>query len=203
MTATLSAPGRRARLKESTRTVHGGLDQRIMAFQPFADRARYTAFLHAQHALHRDVQALFTDAALNTLLPQLAERSRLALLEQDLRDLGVTHDPAALPPPAFTAGATLDAPTALGWLYTVEGSNLGAAFLLKAAAGLGLDGNFGARHLAPHPDGRAAHWRDFIAQLDEVSLTPEEEARVDAGARAAFTAAHRYVEAHCALPAAA
>lgn len=173
-----------------------------MAFQPFASRERYGAFLQAQYRLHRDVQALFADAALNAWLPQLAQRCRLALLEQDLQDLGIAVPPD-LPAPVFSAGAAPDRPTALGWLYTVEGSNLGAAFLLKAAARLGLDGSFGARHLAPHPDGRAAHWRDFTAQLDEAVLTPEEEARVDDGSRAAFSAARGYVEQHCALPATA
>lgn len=167
-----------------------------MGFQPFADRERYKAFLQTQYALHRDVQALFVDPALNELLPQLAERSRLALIEQDLHDLGAAP-PSDQPPPSFTFAAQHHAPTALGWLYTVEGSNIGAAFLLKAAARLGLDGRLGARHLAPHPDGRAAHWRDFIAQLDEVQLAPEEEAHVDAGARAAFAAALTHVERHC------
>ena len=71
------------------------------------------------------------------------------------------------------------------------------------APGVDLDGSFGARHLAPHPDGRAAHWRDFIAQLDELALTPEEEARAEAGARAAFSSVLGYVEQYCVLPAAA
>lgn len=195
--------GRRQRLRAATREVHDQLDQRIMAFRPFADLARYTAFVHTQYRLHRDVEALFAHPVLNASLPQLAERSRLALVRQDLADLGAAVDEAALPAPAFAPGAPVDLPAALGWLYTVEGSNLGAAFLLKAAAGLGLNGNFGARHLAPHPDGRAAHWRDFIAQLDELALTPDEEARAEAGARAAFSAALGYVEQYCALPAAA
>lgn len=195
--AALSATSsRRARLKNATRDIHERLDKRIMDFQPFADRERYTAFLQTQYALHRDVQALFVDPALNALLPQLAERSRLALIEQDLHDLGAAP-PSDQPAPSFTFAAQHHVPTALGWLYTVEGSNIGAAFLLKAAGRLGLDGRLGARHLAPHADGRAAHWRDFIAQLDDVHLSPEEENHVDAGARAAFAAALTHVERHC------
>lgn len=203
MTHPTPGTGRRQRLKAATHEVHEQLDRRIMAFRPFADRERYTAFVHTQHRVHRDVEALFAHPQLNARLPQLAERSRLALVRQDLADMGAAVDDAALPAPTFTPGAPVDLPTALGWLYTVEGSNLGAAFLLKAAAGLGLDGSFGARHLAPHPDGRAAHWRDFIAQLDELALTPEEEARAEAGARAAFSSVLGYVEQYCVLPAAA
>lgn len=197
-TKTPSTTGRRQRLKESTRATHEALDQRIMAFNPFASREHYGRFVLAQYLLHRDVQALFDDAGLNTLLPHLSQRSRLTLAEQDLKDLGVAM-PEPLDAPLFNAGAPVDEATALGWLYTVEGSNLGAAFLLKRVASLGLDGGNGARHLAPHPDGRAQHWRNFVEQLDEVALAPESEARVDEGADAAFARALQHVQRHCNL----
>ena len=71
----------------------------------------------------------------------------------------------------------------MGWLYVVEGSNLGAAFLLKDAAKLGLGEEFGARHLAGAPEGRGLHWRTFTAALDEIELTEEEERRVVSGAQ--------------------
>jgi protein TonB len=54
----------------------------------------------------------------------------------------------------------------MGWLYVAEGSNLGAAFLLKEAVKLNLSGSFGARHLAGAPEGRGLHWRTFTAALD-------------------------------------
>lgn len=193
--------GRRQRLKESTRTTHQALDQRIMAFNPFASREHYGRFVLAQYLLHRDVQALFDSTGLNAMLPQLSQRSRLALAEQDLKDLGVAT-PQPLEAPLFAAGAPVDEATALGWLYTVEGSNLGAAFLLKRVAALGLDGGHGARHLAPHPDGRAQHWRNFVEQLDEVALAPASEARVDEGADAAFARALQHVQRHCTPPSA-
>ncbi|RMX03461.1 biliverdin-producing heme oxygenase [Corticibacter populi] len=199
--AGFAAAGRRAALKEATRGVHEKLDRRIMAFNPFADRQRYQAFLLTQYRLHRDVEAFYVAPQLNAALPQLAERSRLALVELDLHDLGVALPLPGLPEPRFAAGKDVDVATALGWLYAVEGSNIGAAFLLKAAAALELGGGFGARHLAPHPDGRAAHWRDFIAQFDDVALPAADEARCVEGANAAFAQALGYVEQYCALPA--
>ncbi|MBM7329458.1 biliverdin-producing heme oxygenase, partial [Agrobacterium sp. S2] len=96
--------------------------------------------------------------------------------------------------PRFTAETPFDLPEAMGWLYVVEGSNLGAAFLLKDAAKLGLDEEFGARHLAGAPEGRGLHWRTFTAALDEISLTVEEEERVVAGAEEAFRAVHAYAQ---------
>nr|WP_277923893.1 biliverdin-producing heme oxygenase [Sphingomonas hankookensis] len=76
--------------------------------------------------------------------------------------------------------------TALGWLYVAEGSSLGAAFLLKAAQRIGLHTDHGARHLAGHPDGRAAHWRRFTARIDAIDMSDAEEERMFAAAREAF-----------------
>lgn len=199
MTTSPPATGRRERLKAVTHAQHAQLDARLMAFDPFADRARYACFLKTQYRLHRDVEALYRSPELDGLLPGLGQRSRLAQIRQDLADLGVAME-AVASPPVFGDAAPLDLPVALAWLYTVEGSNIGAAFLLKAAARIGLDGSFGARHLAPHPQGRAAHWRDFIAELDAVVLPARSEDRVDHGARAAFAAALAYVEEYCPLP---
>lgn len=188
-----AAEGRARHLKAETNATHDRLDKRIMAARPFADRARYACFLQVQSLFHRDIEALYSDPALGVVVPDLAGRRRLPLILQDLHDMGEV-EPQADRAPAFAAG-DVDIASALGWLYVAEGSNLGAAFLFKAAASLGLDGGFGARHLAGHPDGRAQHWRSFTAALDSLELTPEEEQRVIAGAQAAFIRVHNLVEA--------
>ena len=73
-----------------------------------------------------------------------------------------------------------------------EASTLGAAFLLKDAANLGLNKDFVARHLAGAPEGRGLHWRTFTAALDEIALNEEEEERAVAAASDAFRAVHAY-----------
>jgi heme oxygenase len=170
-------------LKSRTHAAHDRLDKAIMAGDPFADRDRYGLFLTVQQPFHRDIDALYDDPRLIALLPGLGERRRLGQIEQDLTDLGLPI-PTPTAPPRLEGEA--DLPTALGWLYVAEGSNLGAAFLFKLALKLGLSENFGARHLAGHPDGRANHWRQFTAALDAVDLSPEQEVAVAAGAEAAF-----------------
>ena len=181
-----SCQSRAKRLKDLTHTTHDRLDKAIMAGNPFASRERYALFLSVQHGFHREIDALYGDPVLDRLLPDLAGRRRLGLIAQDLADLGMAP-PAAEGAPVFAVGAPVDIPTALGWLYVAEGSNLGAAFLLKAAAGLGLSETFGARHLAPAPEGRGLHWKTFTAALDRLELTAMEEERVSTGAEAAFT----------------
>ncbi len=181
-------------LKARTETVHEALDQRIMAARPFADRVRYGGFLAVQFLFHRDIDALYDDPALAVLLPNLSERRRLPLIAQDLNDLGL-DSPVADSAPHF-AVTPIDRSSALGWLYVAEGSNLGAAFLLKAAGTLGLSETVGARHLAGHPDGRGQHWRSFTAALDGLTLPSEDQDRAFAGANAAFTRVRGLVDTH-------
>lgn len=180
------------RLKAATNDTHDRLDKRIMAARPFAEVANYLRFLAVQYAFHRDLEPLYSDPVLAGLLPDLAARNRLGKIAADLGDLGDALPPVDRESPF--AGGVSDLPTVLGWLYVAEGSNLGAAFLYKAAAALGLNGENGARHLAGHPDGRAQHWREFVAALDGLTLTDAEEARVIEGARAAFIRVHGLVD---------
>jgi heme oxygenase (biliverdin-IX-beta and delta-forming) len=184
---------RTKRLKAATNDTHERLDQRILATEPFANRDNYARFLKVQYRFHHSVDPLYRDAALGALLPDLADRNRFDKLAADLRDLGqdLLVEDMAQP---FGEGPA-DLPTALGWLYVAEGSNLGAAILFKMARALDLDEDFGARHLAGHPDGRARHWREFTAALDALDLDEAEEARLEAGAKAAFARVHALVDA--------
>ena len=181
---------RSVRLKAATRDSHGALDKRIMAGDIFADRRNFARFLRVQYRFHRSIDALYASPTLDALLPDLAERRRLQQVRCDLQDLE-----QALPGEDIAAlRDDLPLPTALGWLYVAEGSNLGGTVLYKMAAALGLDRNFGARHLAAHPDGAARHWREFTAALDAVVLSPAQEQEVIDAADAAFRSVHGHVE---------
>ena len=184
--------GRTKRLREATREMHERLDKSIMMHKAFESRARYGLFVKVQHQFHREIDALYANQVLDKLLPDLWGRRRFDLIERDLVELRVTA-PSLDAPPAFASSTEADLPTALGWLYVAEGSNLGAAFLLNEARKLGLSETFGARHLAGAPEGRGLHWKTFTVALDGVSLTGPEEERVIAGARAAFACVQRLV----------
>jgi heme oxygenase (biliverdin-IX-beta and delta-forming) len=186
-----AANGRSKHLRAATSEAHTRLDRRIMLAGPFASRERFACFLEVQHAFHREIDTLCQAPSLKAVLPDLDGRRRFALVEKDLADLG-RPVPARSGGPIFAGDP--DVPTALGWLYVAEGSNLGAAFLLKAAAKLGLSEEFGARHLAAHAEGRKAAWDSFTDALDRVALSPEDEARVIAGGNAAFEYVHGLVE---------
>ncbi|MBP7334249.1 biliverdin-producing heme oxygenase [Niveispirillum sp.] len=186
---TVTDAGRAKRLKAATQAAHDSLDKAIMRREPFRDRGRYALFVVAQYQFHRDLDALYDDPVLAALVPDLKARRRLDKIALDLDDLGMARPAVdSIPVPAG------DLPTALGWLYVAEGSNLGAALLLKEATMLGLSENFGARHLAGPVEGRGLLWRTFTAALDAVPLTSEQEARVVTGAQAAFARVRALVE---------
>lgn len=199
MTVTIDPPAGQAdasrakRLKARTRETHDRLDNRIMEAASFDSVEGYAHFAAVQHRFHRDIDALYDDKQLRALLPDLDTRRRLALIQADLADIG--HGAVEPGEPPLFSGGTVDVPTALGWLYVAEGSNLGAALLRKEATKLGLSDSFGARHLAPASEGPAMHWRIFTAALDAPTLTPEEERRVVAGAEAAFRRVQLYCDA--------
>lgn len=184
---------RAKRLRAATNERHDRLDHSIMDGGPFANRERYGLFLTVQYGFHREIDALYFNPALDRLLPDLMGRRRFVLIEQDMRDLGIDV-PAVRAAPAFGNTGDIDLPTALGWLYVAEGSNLGAAFLLKEALKLGLSENFGARHLAAAPEGRGLHWKTFTAALDNIDLNDAEDSRVVDGARAAFACVQTWVD---------
>lgn len=180
------------RLKALTHETHEKLDGSIMAAASFSDLEGYGRFVEVQYLFHRDIAVFYGEAGLQAVLPGLAERQRDGLIAADLADLG-RDLPESDAPAAFSAGA-VDVPTALGWLYVAEGSNMGAALLRKEAAKLGLSDSHGAQHLAPAPEGPAAHWRSFTGALDAAGLSAEEEARAVAGAEAAFARVQHYVD---------
>lgn len=181
------SPGERIRerLASATRAEHAALDRALMAVRPFADRARYGRYLRVQQALHADAQALYARADLAGVVNAAGLRSRLPQVEADLADLGLVLGHAPVDPVAEGAGE------ALGRLYVIEGSRLGARYLLEAARRLGLGEAFGARHLAPDPRGVEAGWRAFVAAM---GAREWDEAMAE-GARDGFARARRAVDA--------
>lgn len=180
------------RLRAATHKTHEGVDRSIIAARPFENIRNYGGFLRVQHGIHREVSALYTRADLAALFPDISLHSRLNAVEQDMADLGLDLPSYDLAP----LGGTAVFPQALGWLYVVEGSNLGAAFLLKYAKAMGLSETHGARHLAEPPDGRARYWRAFKGGLDRVDLCDVDEQHAIVGAEAAFAHVRELIVQH-------
>lgn len=172
---------RSQRLNQITNEPHTKLDALVKAHAPFETQANFARFVVAQYLFQSELVALYNDAELIKIVPDLAERCRAEAARLDLGDLDTE-----VPAPVAGAVKNPSKAEALGWLFVSEGSKLGAAFLIKRAVGLGLSETFGARHLGEPAGGRAEGWKSFTRTLDALEFSPEEEAAVEKGAIDAF-----------------
>ncbi|MGC6368946.1 biliverdin-producing heme oxygenase [Pseudomonas sp. K2I15] len=172
---------RSQRLNQITNEPHTKLDALVKAHAPFETQANFARFVVAQYLFQSELVALYNDAELIKVIPDLAERCRAEAAKLDLGDLDTE-----VPAPVAGAVKNPSKAQALGWLFVSEGSKLGAAFLIKRAVGLGLSETFGARHLGEPAGGRAEGWKSFTRTLDALDFTAEEEAEVEKGAVDAF-----------------
>ncbi len=198
--ATTGQPARSGRIKQHTSTAHDSLDALIMQQTPFASLAHYRQFLTLQYFLLQDAAVLYQHPTLQTLVADLADRSRLSLLQQDFADLG-WPEPELYFTPALTITASL--PELLGWLYVIEGSKLGAAMLGRQLGQLALSADFGGHYLAGPGAGRGAAWRELLQLFDQQPLTSAEEALMFDSASQAFGRVRQHLAwllQHQALP---
>jgi len=179
---TVQLPALRSqRLNQITNEPHTKLDALVKAHAPFETQANFARFVVAQYLFQSELVALYNDAELTAIVPDLPARCRAEAAKADLADLDTD-----VPEPVAGAVSNPTKAEALGWLFVSEGSKLGAAFLIKRAVGLGLSETFGARHLGEPAGGRAQGWKSFVKTLDSLTLSAEEEADLDKGALAAF-----------------
>lgn len=170
------------RLNTATDSPHQQLDAKVKSYQPFDNLENFAHFAATQYLYQQDIDQLYQDAELATLIPNLAQRSRLEAARLDLQDLKrelPTND-------NLTLNKQWCLPEALAWLFVSEGSKLGAAFLYKRVVPMGLSESFGARHLAEPEGGRAQNWKSFVSALDAIELTAEQVQQAEQAAVAAF-----------------
>lgn len=167
-------------LKEHSRTTHDAVDSLVMSMQPFASHDNYRKFLQAQYEFHSTVNPIYHNPALAQNFDGLGELARLDRVKSDMKDLAVEPFGKDVETPAFTDTE------AIGWLYCVEGSNVGAAILYKEAGKIDLTDDFGAAHLAAHADGRMPHWREVKGKIDALPLSDADRQSAMKGADDAF-----------------
>lgn len=167
-------------LKEHSRTTHDAVDNLVMSMQPFASHDNYRKFLQAQYEFHSTVNPIYYNEKLASCIDGLAGLARLDRIKSDMKDLEVAPFGKDIETPTFTDSE------AIGWLYCVEGSNVGAAILYKEAGKIDLTDEFGASHLAAHTDGRMPHWRTVKSQIDALPVSDDERVSAIKGADDAF-----------------
>ncbi|MCL1623725.1 biliverdin-producing heme oxygenase [Moraxella sp. Tifton1] len=176
----MSKPTLSEALKEHSRTTHDAVDHLVMSMQPFANHDNYRKFLQAQFEFHKTVHPIYQNQKLASQFDDLAQLSRLDRVKSDMKDLAVEAYDKDIEQPSY------DEDEAVGWLYCVEGSNVGAAILYKEAGKIDLTDDFGASHLAAHADGRMPHWRSVKAKIDALPFDEQQRQAAMKGADDAF-----------------
>ena len=176
-------------LKSETRPHHERAERVVHLMSPDLSVTGYRRYLEAFHGLHATLEPLLATRlqGLSAEL-RLPERSKLALLREDLFALG--HDEASLarlarPPPPSLPGA----PEALGALYVMEGSTLGGQLQsrhLRRHFASEAVGDF--RYFQSYGEAVGPMWKAFGEALLRACPEPETAPRVVQGAQATFDA---------------
>ncbi|MGC2777291.1 MAG: biliverdin-producing heme oxygenase [Bradyrhizobium sp.] len=173
-----STPGIRDTLKAATAAAHHALDESLGQFD-LTTTAHYRHFLQASAAALLALEMALEQAGVAGLIADWPQRRRAQAISADLADLNgvVAPLPWSLQP--------LDRSGMFGTLYVLEGSRLGAAYLLRVVAASADPRVRRATRYLRHGAGEGL-WRGFPSQLEREPVTQEDEIRMIASAREAF-----------------
>lgn len=148
---------RRNVLRQLTSQNHEALEELVGPIESLADYKRYLIGISGfRLPLERDFSEVVFPEFFGVWRPQQIGD----LLIQDAADLELVVK-------VTKSVSELDsAETMLGKLYVLEGSSLGANIILKQVATVGLNAEYGARHLARQTC-NPTRWRQFIEILDQ------------------------------------
>lgn len=167
----------RERLRTATFDAHRALDAHFGTFD-FTSVAGYRRFLEASAAALLPLEAALERGGIASLFSDWPQRSRQTALVSDLDCIGGVVDP--LPSPAAMSRYEL-----FGAMYVLEGSRLGAKYLLRTIAGCGQPQIEAATRYLRHGSGLAL-WQLFLKRLEREPITPEGEAGMIKSAGHAF-----------------
>jgi heme oxygenase len=169
--------GLRERLRDATADAHRDLDAQLTAFD-LTEFSGYRRFLQASAAAVLPLEAALTDGGVAEVFPDWPDRSRSQAIEADLARLGSTPQSAIKVPPLTRNGV-------LGTMYVLEGSRLGAKFLLRMVSDAVDRRVAQATAYLDHGAGKRL-WQSFLHRLDVEELTERDGAEAIDAARGAF-----------------
>lgn len=181
-----------AALKQATLPYHKSLESKLGLLKPGFTPMDYLNLLKAFFGFYLPMEATFRQfPELFLWLPDLRLRSKLPLLEADLRALGMNRAEIDLIPRCARLPPCANSDAALGCLYVLEGSTLGGQFIgkhLKRA--FGLDEGNGAAFFNGYGDNTQKMWERFKNKL---SAAPADEKTAIVSACETFSALERWL----------
>ena len=153
----LPKPSLRKILKDATAEDHARLDGRLVALD-LSTIAGYRRFLEINADALLPLERALVDAGVHAILPAWRVHARTDAILNDLSRIGGRARP--LPAPELR-----DDFAVLATLYVLEGSRLGAAYLLKTVKGASESAIAGATGYLGHGAGQHL-WTHFLAVLE-------------------------------------
>jgi heme oxygenase (biliverdin-IX-beta and delta-forming) len=171
-------PGIRDRLKQATAAAHRDLDARLGALD--LDRLQgYRRFLEISAAALLPLESALETSGVAGIFADWPRRARRAAITADLIKVGGSALPLERLP-------TLSRKTMFGTLYVLEGSRLGAKFLLRQVAASADPVIASATAYLNHGAGQHL-WQSFLRALEREPFSPDDEVDVMVGAGVAFS----------------
>jgi heme oxygenase len=169
----------RLHLREATAPQHKELDESFSALD-LTKASDYGRFLRAQAAALLPLEQALEASDVRSFVKDWEQRSRRSALLSDLAALGLEPPSDALTPPAFGSPSEI-----WGCLYVLEGSRLGARFLVKTVLASPDARVSGATAFLQHGQ-NDKFWDSFLAALEEHAFSASEESLAVEGAQKTF-----------------
>jgi heme oxygenase len=164
----------RTRLRTATAAVH----QRLHGHPGFAAAAnghisldQYKDLLARLYGFHRPFENAMAEAAIRLKTPlDIAGRGRAALIEADLRALGMSTTAIGALQQCPNLKPAADEAGFLGALYVAEGSTLGGVHIARALkTALGPNPDDKLRFFLGYGERQSTMWRTLVARLESLA----------------------------------
>jgi heme oxygenase len=164
-------------LRAHTAAAHARLDAQLSGLG-LSTPAGYRQFLEANAAALLPLEAALVESGVARVFPDWGARTRSEAIRADLGRMGGMVRP--LPAPTLFGFEQ-----ALGAMYVLEGSRLGARVILRQIRASGVCSVTGATAYLRHGDGQPL-WPSFLAELERHGAALSEWTNVAQGAYLAF-----------------
>ncbi|HEY4089288.1 MAG TPA: biliverdin-producing heme oxygenase [Bryobacteraceae bacterium] len=181
-----------AELKSRTAELHRDIEAVVPLMDPALTLERYAEYLAHLYPWYGAVEArLSAIAGLRAVAPDIDTRWKTEILARDLRALG---RPAETDIDLSRVPDLRSIPQALGCLYVLEGSTLGAQILVRAVrSSLGAEVAGKTRFLAGYEENTALRWRRLCLSLSSFLTRADNQEIAVLTARATFSGLHEWL----------
>lgn len=180
------------RLRAKTSVAHTNLEQlpvSVSIVNPNVTNEEYVHYLNLMHDVVKQAEEEIFPA-LTAFVPDINDRNKTSLLENDLKTLGFSKTQLHKP---FENTASMTPAFAMGVLYVVEGSSLGGRVILKNIhTALGHTEEKGATYFAGYGNQTGSKWKSFFNALTAYEAQTNNQEEIIAGAEYAFTTIGRH-----------